>query len=123
MAPGLALRRHVPRAVTSVRHGPWSFGTAGGLRLAERDGLRALPEGQLAECRELLLALDEGGEVVGPQLAGLRREVAIPVGEQQLGLALAARVQRQLAGVGVRRRVLGADPQVAVAPRDPVRLA
>src|SRR5207248_3404975 len=31
--------------------------------------------------------------------------------------------ERELAGVRIRRRVLGADAEVAVAPRDPVRLA
>ena len=49
--------------------------------------------------------------------------VAVPVREQQLGLALAARVERELAGMRVRRRVLRADAEVAIAPRDPVRLA
>ena len=45
------------------------------------------------------------------------------VREEQLGLADAARVEQQLAGRRVARRVLGADAELAVAPRDPVRLA
>src|SRR4029079_9832654 len=91
--------------------------------LPERDRLRALPERQPAELLQLLLALDEGGEVVRPEVPGLARERAVAVREQQLGLALPARVERELAGVRIAGRVLGTDPEVAVAPRDPVRLA
>src|SRR4051812_18702508 len=94
-----------------------------GLRLAERDLLRAVPEGEAAELRQLLPALDDRREVVRPQLAGLRREVAVAVRHQQLGLALPARVERELAGMRIRRRVLCADAEVALSPRDPVRLA
>ena len=96
---------------------------AGSLLLAEGDRLGALPEGQLAQGGQLLLPLHDRGEVVRPELARLRREVAVAVREEQLGLALATGVQGELAGVGVRRRVFRADAQVAVAPRDPVRLA
>src|SRR6266511_1794456 len=60
-------------------------------------------------------ALDEGREMVRPEVACLRRERAVAVREEQLRLALPA-------GVRVRRRVLRAEPEVAVAPRDPVRL-
>src|SRR4051812_9750046 len=93
------------------------------LRRAERDLLRAVPEGEAAELRQLLRALDDRREVVRPQLAGLRGEVAVAVRHQQLGLALPARIQRELAGMRVRGGVLCADAEVAVAPRDPVRLA
>src|SRR4051794_20885547 len=92
------------------------------LPLAEGDLLRALPQRAAAELLQLLLPLDERREVVRPQVPRLRRERAVPVREQQLGLALAAGVQRELARVRVRRRVLRPDPEVAVAPRDPVRL-
>src|SRR4051812_5767980 len=53
----------------------------------------------------------------------LRGERAVAVWKEQLGLALAAGIERQLAGVRVRGRVLRADAEVAIAPRDPVRLA
>src|SRR5919204_5072254 len=91
--------------------------------LAEGDGLRAFPERAAAELLQLLLPLDERGEVVRPKLAGLRGERAVPVGEEQLGLALTARVESELARMRIRRRVLRADPELPVAPRDPVRLA
>src|SRR6476661_5009020 len=94
-----------------------------GLGLAERDLLRAFPEGEAAELWQLLRALDERCEVVRPQMPGLRRERAVAVRKEQLGLALPARVERELARVRVGGGVLGADPEVAVAPRDPVRLA
>src|SRR6266511_898350 len=92
------------------------------LNLAERDRLRALPEGAPAELVELFLSLHERREMVRPEVARLRRERAVAVREEQLRLALATGVERELAGVRVRRRVLRADPEVAVAPRDPVRL-
>src|SRR3954469_20338849 len=93
------------------------------LPLAEGDLLRALPQRAPAELLQLLLPLDERREVVRPQVPRLRCERAVPVGEQQLGLALAAGVEGELARVRVRGRVLRPDPEIAVAPRDPVRLA
>ena len=78
--------------------------------LAERDRLRAFPERQATELLEVLCSLDERGEVVRPQLAGLALEVAVAVGEEQLRLALPARIQGQLSRVRIRRRILGPDP-------------
>src|SRR5207302_914413 len=89
-------------------------------QVAELNALGAVPQRELAEPRQLLRAFDDRREVVRPQLTGLRREVAVAVRHQQLGLALPARVEGELAGVRVRRRVLRADAEVAVAPRDPV---
>src|SRR5205823_3776967 len=91
--------------------------------LAERDLLGAFPEGQPAELGQLLPPLGQGGEVVGPEVPGLRREGAVAVREEQLGLALPARVERQLARMRIRGRVLGPDPEVAVTPGNPVGLA
>ena len=62
-----------------------------GSDLAERDRLRAFPERQPAELGKLLEALDDRGEVVARERAGLRAERAVAVREQQLGLADAAR--------------------------------
>src|SRR5829696_5304214 len=84
------------------------------LRLAKRDRLSALPQRHPAEVLQLLLALHEGCEVVRPQLAGLALEVAVAVGEEKLRLAFPAWVERDLAGMRIRRGVLGADPEVAV---------
>src|SRR5262249_26155318 len=100
-----------------------SLTTAVRLDLAERDRLRAVPQRQAAELGKLLLPLDERREVMGPERARFRGEVAVAVRKEQLRLALSAGIQRELAGMRVRRRILGADAEVAVAPRDPVRLA
>ncbi len=69
------------------------------LALAERDRLRALPERQPAELRQVLVALDERRKMVPGERARLRAERAMSVGEEQLGLAHPARVQEQLARV------------------------
>src|SRR6185312_16152519 len=91
--------------------------------LAERDRLRAFPESASTQLFELLLPLDERRKVVRPQVSGLRREGAVPVGKEQLGFALTARVESELAGVRVRGRILRPDPEIPVSPWDPVRLA
>src|SRR3954451_11940317 len=94
------------------------------LDLFERDRLRALPERQASELGEVLAALDDSREVVARKRAGLRAEGAMAVREEQLRLRHAARVEQQLARRGVDGGVLGAvDAELAVAPRDPVRLA
>ena len=72
--------------------------------LAEGDRLGALPEGEASQLLQVVLSLDERGEVVGPELPRLAREVAVAVREEQLGLALAAGVEGDLAGVRVLRR-------------------
>ena len=63
------------------------------------------------------------GEVVGGQLADLRRRRAGAVGEEDLALADAARVERELARRGVRGVVLVVDAGTVVAERDPRRFA
>src|SRR5262245_61560803 len=93
------------------------------LQEAEGDRLGAFPERQAPERRELLEPLDDRGEVVPGERAGLRRERAVAVREQQLGLADAARVEQELARRGVARGVLCPDPELAVTPRNPVGLA
>ena len=91
--------------------------------LGEDDLLRALPEHAPAELAQLLVALDDRGEVVARERARLARERDVAVREQQLGLADAAGEDDQLARARVARRVLGAEPEVEVAPRDPAALA
>src|SRR5207302_8652515 len=81
------------------------------------------PQRAASELGQLTAALDERREVVRSELTRLAREVAIAVREEQLGLADTARVEGELARVRVRRRILGPDAEVAVAPRDPARLA
>src|SRR5581483_9989344 len=93
------------------------------LALPERDRLRTLPEREAAELGEALPSLDDGREVVAGERARLRGERAVAVREEQLRLADAAGVEQQLAGSRVAGGVLGADAELADAPRYPVRLA
>ena len=85
--------------------------------------LRAFPEHAAPELAQVLVPLDDRREVVSRERARLARERDVAVGEQELGLADAARVEDQLAGARVARRVLGADSDVEVAHRDPAALA
>ena len=72
---------------------------------------------------EVLVALDDRREVVPRELARLRREVDVAVREQDLRLRDAAGVEDDLARMRVAGRVLGAEPEVEVAERDPACLA
>src|SRR5215216_1381974 len=92
------------------------------LRL-EHHVLRALPEHRPAELAQLVGSLGDREEVVARELADDAREARPAVRKQDLGLAVAARVEQDLA----RRRVAGVvlERQVGleVAERDPRRLA
>src|SRR3954466_3069270 len=61
--------------------------------------------------------------MVAGEEPGLARERGRAVREQDLGLADPARIEEQLAGRRVARRVLGAEADVEGAERDPARLA
>src|SRR5262249_60460363 len=92
-------------------------------RFAEHDLLRALPEELLPQVAQVLVAAHDRGEVVPGELSRLRREVDVAVREQDLRLADAARMEDDLARMRVAGRVLGAEPEIEVAERDPARLA
>src|SRR3954453_9509580 len=61
--------------------------------------------------------------MVAGEEPGLARERGRAVGEQDLRLADPARIEEQLAGRRVARRVLGPEGDVAAAERDPARFA
>src|SRR5256885_12875770 len=88
----------------------------------ESDVLRALPQDELAERRQLLRAALDAREMVARELAHLAGEDRRPIGKQDLGLAESARVEQQLAGRRVARGVLEAELQGELAKRDPGRL-
>src|SRR5215213_1398110 len=88
----------------------------------EDDIQRALPQHGPAELPQLLAALGDRQEVVACELAHLAREQGAAVGEEDLRLAVAAGVEQDLAGRGVARVVLEAQPGAHVAERDPGRL-
>src|SRR5262249_60911624 len=71
----------------------------------------------------VLAALDKGRKGVPRQAPRLRAEGAMAVREEELGFAAPAGVEEELARSGIAGRVLRADAEIAVAPRDPVRLA
>ena len=71
----------------------------------------------------MLVAFDDRREVVPCECTCLGAEGAVPVREEQLGLAEAARIEQELARRRVAGGVLGADAELALAPGDPVRLA
>src|SRR3954447_11480795 len=85
------LLRSLPAPAPADRRSASSVG-------AERDLLRALPQERLAELREVLVALDDRREVVARELARLGREVDVAVGQEDLGLRHAARIEHDLAG-------------------------
>ena len=68
---------------------------------------------------EVLVALDHGQEVVARELADDARERAAAVGQEDLGLAVAAGVEEDLARRRVAGVVLEANADVEVAERDP----
>ena len=71
----------------------------------------------------LLGSFDDGQEVIASELPDLAGETDAAIGEQDLSLADAARVEEQLTRGGVARRVLVAEAEVQVAERNPARLA
>ena len=75
----------------------------------EDDVLGTVPERHLAERPEVLIALENGQEVVAGELADDAREPAAAVRQEDLGLAKAAGVEEDLAGRGVAGVVLEAD--------------
>src|ERR1700682_5309263 len=94
--------------------------------LANRDPLRALPEAAPAALAQSIgpasVGLDRR-EVVRRQLAHLRAGRAGAIREEDLALADAAGVERQLARGRMRGVVLVVDARAQVAVRDPCRFA
>src|SRR5487761_1655357 len=89
----------------------------------ERDVLRALPNHEFSERRELIGAFVDRREVVAGQLAGLACEHRRAVGKEDLGLAHSARIQQQVARSGVAGRVLIAEVEIKLAKGYPRRLS
>ena len=75
------------------------------------------------ELAKVLVAFDDRGEVVARERARLGGEADVSVGEQDLRLRDAARVEDDLARVRVAGGVLRAEAEVEVAERDPAALA
>src|SRR4029453_1565052 len=91
--------------------------------LLEEDRLSPFPEHQPADLLQMLPPVHDRGEVIARQLTRLAREARLAVRGEDLRLADAARVNQQLAGAGVARRVLEADAEVELAERYPRCLA
>src|SRR6266508_2563858 len=85
---------------------------------------RTVPEDYVPQLREPLPSGLDRREMVSGQLSHLAREERGAVREEDLDLRQPARVEQELAGAGVRSRVLRADRQLELpAQRDPGCLA
>src|SRR6185437_9637018 len=89
----------------------------------EPDVLLALEKRLASESIDIFKARGEGQEVVAREGPGLRGEAHIAVGQQQLRLADAARVEDDLARRRIAGVVLKRDPEIQVAERHPHALA
>src|SRR3954453_4244529 len=101
-------------------------GGGSSLHLADRDRLCSLPQttpSHLTETPIPALIGDDGREVVRGELADLGRGRAAAVRKEDLALADAARVDREMARRGMGRVVLIVEAGSEVAERDPCRLA
>ena len=104
------------------RGGPLHHGSSTSLI----DRLGAFPEAAPADLAQAVgpaVVRHDRREVVGRELADLRARRAAAVREEDLALADAARVDRELPGRRVRGVVLVVDARPEVAVRDPRRLA
>src|SRR3954452_8241006 len=81
--------------------------------------LGALPQHQPPQLAQLLGALRHGEEVVAGQLPDDAGETRSAVREQDLRLAVAARVEQDLTGCRVARVVLETEPRLEVPERYP----
>src|SRR5690242_5899986 len=95
----------------------------GGSLQAEHDILRALPERQLAECDQVLQPLRDRQEMIAGELADLAGERHRAVGQQNFGLADAARVDDDLARRRIAGVVLVSETEIEVAQRNPAAFA
>src|SRR5688572_25171827 len=89
---------------TSISHFPFPISAV----LVENNLLRALIQNFPPHFRQSLQSLDDREEVVAGQLSHPGREHHVPVGEDQLRLAVSAGVPEDLAGRRVTRVVLEA---------------
>ena len=89
----------------------------------ERDVLRAFPERLLSEGDEILLSLDDGQEMVACQLTHLARKTDTALGEQQLGLAVSTRGEKELAWSRIARCILEIQSEIGVTERNPTALS
>src|SRR5206468_13072802 len=93
------------------------------LLLLEDNILGAFPHHNPAKFPKLLPALYDRQKVVPSQLAHLAGEHRIPVGEQDLGLAVPARIEQYLAGRWTVGVILESYADLEVAERDPGSLS
>ncbi len=85
----------------------------------ENDILGAFPEAHLADGWQVVVAFDNGEEMISGELAHLRGETARTVGEQDFRLAEASWVEQHLTRCWIAGRVFEADAEVEVAERNP----
>src|SRR6202521_2419630 len=89
----------------------------------ENDVLRAFPQDELPQRRQLLDAIHDGREVVAGQLSHLACEDGRAVAKQDFRFADAAGIEQQLPRRRIAGVVLVPEPQLEVAEWDPGRLS
>src|SRR5216683_6749724 len=88
----------------------------------ENDVLRAFPQDELSERRQLVGAVLDGREMVARELTHPASENRPAVGKQDLGFTDAAGIEQQLPRCRVASVILVAQDQPQVAERDPAGL-
>lgn len=89
----------------------------------EHDVLRALPQNLRAQCSQFFLTFNDGQKVVAGKLPHLAGEAAGAVGQDDFCLAVAARVEQDVADRGVTGVVFEICAQLEVAQRYPAAFA
>jgi hypothetical protein len=93
------------------------------LGVFEDDILRAFLEALDTYRDQILIPFDDCQEMISGKLTHLRREAAGAVGEQDLRLAVAPRIEKHLSGGGIAGGVLETDAEVKVPQRNPCRFS
>src|SRR6266550_2609025 len=93
------------------------------LELFDEEILRALPEREAADLREILVAFDHRREVIARELPDLAREEARAVWKEDLHFGDATGVHEDLPRRGMTRVILEVDAQALLAHGDPRGLA
>src|SRR5690606_15299004 len=89
----------------------------------EDDILCAAPEAGFADFAQMLAAFDDAQKVIAGERPELAREGTRAVGEDDLGLAVAARIEQHVARRRMGRSVLETEIHAFVAQRHPATLA
>ncbi len=88
----------------------------------DEDVLGSLPDQKPSQLPKLLSAIENGQEVIASELAHLARKASGAVGEEDLRLAHAAGIEKDLAGRRMACVIFKAQPHVQTAEWNPTGL-